>query len=74
MKRLETLRREIDQIDREILSLLNRRAELAKEVGEIKKREGLPFYVPGREAKILAKLEELNRGPLPPESIRAIFR
>ncbi|MEO2065570.1 MAG: prephenate dehydratase [Desulfurobacteriaceae bacterium] len=74
MKRLETLRKEIDQIDREILSLLNRRAELAKEVGQIKKKEGLPFYVPGREAKILSKLEELNQGPLPPESIRAIFR
>jgi chorismate mutase/prephenate dehydratase len=74
MKRLEELRERIDGIDREILRLLNERALLAKEVGEIKKEKGLPFYVPGREAKILSKLEELNEGPLPPESIRAIFR
>jgi chorismate mutase-like protein len=57
-----------------LLLLLNRRAKLAQEVGEIKKKKGLPFYVPGREAKILSKLEELNQGPLPAESIRAIFR
>ncbi len=74
MKNLSELREEIDRIDKELLVLLNRRAKLAQEVGEIKKRKGLPFYVPGREAKILSKLEELNQGPLPPESIRAIFR
>ena len=74
MESLSELRSEIDRIDREILALLNRRAKLAKKIGEIKKEKGLPFYVPGREAKILAKLEELNKGLLPPESIRAIFR
>ncbi|MEO2083053.1 MAG: prephenate dehydratase [Desulfurobacteriaceae bacterium] len=74
MKSLSELREEIDRIDRELLSLLNRRAKLAREVGEIKKKKQLPFYVPGREAKILAKLEEVNPGPLPNESIRAIFR
>ncbi|WP_457678749.1 prephenate dehydratase [Thermovibrio sp.] len=74
MEKLEELREKIDEIDRKIISLLNERAKLAKKVGEVKKREGLPFYVPGREAKILSKLEELNGGPLPPESIRAIFR
>ncbi|ADY74045.1 chorismate mutase [Desulfurobacterium thermolithotrophum DSM 11699] len=74
MKDLSQLREEIDKIDREVLALLNRRAKLAQEVGEIKKQEGLPFYVPGREAKILSKLEEINQGPLPAESVRAIFR
>ncbi len=74
MKSLSELREEIDRIDKELLLLLNRRAKLAQEVGEIKKKKGLPFYVPGREAKILSKLEELNQGPLPAESIRAIFR
>ena len=74
MKNLKSLREEIDAIDKKILELLSRRAEIAKTIGEIKKKEGLPFYVPAREAKILAKLEELNKGPLPKESIRAIFR
>ena len=74
MKNLSQLREEIDRIDKELLNLLNRRAKLAQEVGEIKKKKGLPFYVPGREAKILSHLEKLNTGPLPPESVRAIFR
>ncbi len=74
MDRLSRLRQEIDAIDRELLEIINRRAKLAKEVGEVKRKEGIPFYVPGREAKILSRIEELNKGPLPPESVRAIFR
>ncbi len=76
MRNLDELRRGIDEIDRQVIELLNKRAELAKEVGEVKREKGLPFYVPEREAEILAKLEELNKtyGVLPPESIRAIFR
>jgi chorismate mutase/prephenate dehydratase len=71
---LERLRKRIDEIDKEILELLNKRAHLAGEIGKVKRREGVPFHVPGREAKILSVLEELNTGPLPPESVRAIFR
>jgi chorismate mutase/prephenate dehydratase len=74
MEKLSKLREEIDLIDRKLLELLNKRAELARKVGEIKREKGIPFYVPGREAKILSKIEELNRGPLAPESVRAIFR
>ncbi|SNR85742.1 prephenate dehydratase [Desulfurobacterium atlanticum] len=76
MRTLEELRKEIDGIDRQIIDLLSRRAKLASEVGEVKRKKGLPFYVPEREAEILTKLEELNKnyGVLPPESIRAIFR
>lgn len=74
MKNLSELREEIDRIDRELLALLNRRAKLAQKVREVKKQKELPFYVPGREVKILSKLEELNGGPLPSESIRAVFR
>ena len=37
---LLSLRAQIDALDRELLTLLNRRAGLALQVGEIKKREG----------------------------------
>ena len=39
---LLALRTQIDALDRELLALLNRRARLAQEVGEIKKKEGEP--------------------------------
>ena len=71
---LEELRKKIDEIDKKILKLLSERAEIAVKIGKLKKDKGIPFYVPSREAIILSKLEELNRGPLPPESVRAIFR
>ncbi|WP_456465261.1 prephenate dehydratase [Desulfurobacterium sp.] len=76
MDRLEELRKQIDRIDKQLIELLSKRAQLAKEVGEVKREKGLPFYVPEREAKILIKLEEMNKqyGVLPPQSIRAIFR
>jgi chorismate mutase/prephenate dehydratase len=74
---LEDTRRKIDQIDHQLISLLNERAELVHEVGEIKKREGLDFYVPDREEKLLRKLAEINaaqNGKLTERAIRAIFR
>jgi chorismate mutase-like protein len=74
---LEEVRAKIDAIDRELLRLLNERAECVNVVGEIKQREGLEFYAPEREEKLLRRLAELNaeqKGHLPERSIRAIYR
>jgi chorismate mutase/prephenate dehydratase len=67
------LREEIDQIDEQLLHLLNRRTELALTIGRIKHGQQLPVYVPERERLILARLEALNTGPLPNDSIGHIF-
>ena len=48
MKTLKDLREEIDSIDSQILSLLNKRAGCVIEVGEIKKKEGSPVWVNSR--------------------------
>ena len=45
------LRTEIDALDKELLGLVNRRAALARRVGELK--HGAPAYRPEREAEIL---------------------
>src|SRR5688572_19583100 len=50
---LEAARCKIDEIDNQLISLLNRRAELVHEIGQIKKKDGLEIYVPGREEKLL---------------------
>ncbi len=71
---LDLLRKEIDRIDEEILKLLNKRAEVALKIGEIKKAHNAPVYVPGRERAVLDRLVELNRGPFPNEALRYIFR
>jgi chorismate mutase/prephenate dehydratase len=73
-ERLKELRAEIDRLDDEILSLLNRRAQAAIEVGKIKSEQKLRFYVPEREVEILRRLSASNRGPFPGDALKAIYR
>src|SRR6185369_6909518 len=71
---LLALRGQIDGVDRELLSLLNRRAGLALAVGEIKKREGSVVFRPEREAQVIDGLKLVNPGPLQSESVAPIWR
>lgn len=71
---LDGLRNEIDRINGEILKLLNRRAELAIEVGKVKREMKSDFHVLDREHKIYQKLEKMNKGPFPNSGIRPVFR
>lgn len=71
---LATLRQRIDALDRELLALLNRRAALALEVGEIKKREGSVVFRPEREAQVIDGLKAVNAGPLATDSVAPIWR
>ena len=74
MSDLDPLRAKIDAIDSELLRLLNERATVAKEIGTIKNRDGLPIYSPERENRVLRSLVERSDGPLTPQAIRAIYR
>jgi chorismate mutase/prephenate dehydratase len=71
---LDDIRRQIDTIDKELLDLLNRRADLVHEVGVVKKRDGLQIYAPEREEALLRRLISMNQGRLSESSIRAIYR
>ena len=71
---LGALRAQIDAVDRELLALLNRRAELALAVGEIKKHEGSVVFRPEREAQVIDGLKAVNPGPLQTASIAPIWR
>jgi chorismate mutase len=67
-------RREIDEIDAEILRLLNMRARLALKVGALKQAADLPFCDPDRERIVLRRLQEINCGPLDERAIGKVFR
>ena len=66
---LLALRTQIDGLDRELLALLNRRANLAQQVGELKKKEGSVVFRPEREAQVIDGLKAVNGGPLKSESV-----
>ena len=71
---LLALRQQIDSLDRDLLSLLNRRAGLALAVGELKKKEGSVVFRPEREAQVIDGLKSVNPGPLLPENVAPIWR
>ena len=73
MSDIAELRAKIDAIDLELLRLLNERASVAREIGVIKSREGLPIYSPEREDRVIRSLIDRSSGPLKPEAIRAIY-
>ncbi len=74
MSDLTPLREKIDAIDTSLIKLLNERAAVAKEIGAIKHREGLPIYSPEREDRVIRSLIDRSEGLLKPEAIRAIYR
>jgi chorismate mutase / prephenate dehydratase len=67
-------RKDIDAIDTALLDLLNRRAAIAVEIAEVKRKSKLKFHSPEREREILERLTGLNRGPFPNDALRVIFR
>jgi chorismate mutase/prephenate dehydratase len=71
---LTDLRIQIDAIDKELLALLNRRAQVAKQVGEVKKREGTPFFRPDRVAQVIEHIQQANTGPLKNGHVAAVWR
>lgn len=71
---LEQLRSQIDALDSEIVSLLNKRALIAQEIGEVKTRLKLPIYRPERENEVLSKVCAKSEGPLTDQALVAIWR
>ncbi len=71
---LSEIRKKIDEIDRRIVDLLNRRAELVIEVGRHKERTDSGRYVPEREQEVYERVKRNNTGPLPDEAVTAIYR
>ncbi|MFS2097360.1 prephenate dehydratase [Variovorax sp. Varisp85] len=71
---LADLRVQIDSLDQQLLSLLNERAHVAELVGEVKKREGTPFFRPDRVAQVIEKMKKSNGGPLKDLHVAAIWR
>lgn len=71
---IEYWRTEIDEIDRELLRLLNRRARLAMKVGALKKAARLPFCDPDRERVVISSLRQANTGPLDSRAVTKLFR
>lgn len=74
MKDLSDWRNEIDELDRQIVALLNQRAECVLNLAPLKRRRHIDILDRSREDDVMRKLRNVNGGPLPPEAIEMIFR
>ncbi|MDR5737779.1 prephenate dehydratase [Caballeronia sp. LZ016] len=72
--KLKPLRERIDALDAQLIALLNQRASVALEVGEVKKHFNAPVFRPEREMQVIARLQEMSDGPLAAAHISAIWR
>lgn len=70
---LEELRKQIDELDRQLVVLLSQRAETALEAGRLKVATDLPIYEPAREKVIYENVRAANKGPLPDIELTHIF-
>ena len=71
---LRERRLEIDEIDHQLLELLNRRAKISGEIGQLKREHKVPVLDGQREAEILQRLRHRNQGPLDTRGVQTIFR
>ena len=67
------VREKIDAIDNQLLSLLVERQDLAYEVGQIKREQGMGVFNMAREQQVFRHLKSKSKGHLSPEAIQHIF-
>lgn len=67
---LKKIRARIDALDDRIIELLNERAALAQAIGQAK--NGVK-YRPEREAQVLRRLADRNRGPFPQPALARLY-
>jgi chorismate mutase len=58
---LSILRDQIDQINRELVMLLGKRLEIAKQIARLKKEHRCPILDPERESIIMDEIKRLAR-------------
>jgi chorismate mutase-like protein len=70
---IEELRRQIDELDRQLVALLSERARCAQQIGQLKRATSLPVYEPNRERVIYENVRAANQGPLPDIELTHIY-
>ncbi len=71
---LDDLRKKIDKLDDDVIKLLNERTKIVLEIGKLKKSEGGQVYSPSRESEVYTKIDKENRGPLPSDALKSVYR
>ena len=72
-KIINSLRKNIDELDDQMIDLVVQRLAIAKEIGDIKETNGIEVIDPYRESQIINRFAEKLAGTLEKKDITAIF-
>ena len=73
-EKLARLRKEIDELDVQLVGLLNRRVRLGLQAGKTKLGTGQQLRDTDREREVLIRVAMANEGPFPQDALLAIYR
>ncbi len=71
---ISELRAQIDSIDKQLVEMINKRAECAADIGNMKSKGSKSIFAPEREVQVLNGVLRNNKGPLADKTMSAIFR
>ena len=71
--KIEEHRAKIDEIDKQLVALLNKRAGHSLVIRGLKPGANMGLYDPKREEEIFEKVDSYNEGPLYNENLREIY-
>lgn len=71
---LDALRRQVEELNLQLLEVINKRGELVKEIGKLKEAQGVNRYDPVRERKMLDLITEHNDGPFETSTLQHLFK
>ena len=73
LEKIEEHRAKIDEIDKQLVALSNKRAGHSLVIRGLKPGANMGLYDPKREEEIFEKVDSYNEGPLYNENLREIY-
>ena len=72
-RQISIIRKRMNELDAQLVTLLNERARCAREIGFLKDTVGMEVYQPNREREVLNHVRAENTGPLDGDAITRLF-
>lgn len=73
LKEVEKIRKQIDKLDKNLILLLEKRAELVQKIWQIKKEQNLPLLDHEREKQMLEQVLKLETANLSKKDIERLY-
>ena len=75
LRNLENVRRQLDELDRQLVEVLARRFETGSKAARLKRALGIPIHDPAREEQVIVRAMDWARSAgLPEGQVADLFR